>query len=250
MSGIHPKAIVSDKAILENDVEIGPYAVIGDACIGAGSIIHPHVVIYDGVHLGRGVEVFPGAFIGKEPRGAGNTARAPEFARRIEIGDECSIGPHAVIFYDVKIGSRTLLGDGVSIREKCRIGSNCILSRYVTINYASVIGDRTKVMDNTHITGNTRLGDDVFISTMVATTNDNLIRAGYGDHIVGPIVENFAVVGAGATLLPGVVIGERAVVAAGAVVTKSVSANTAVAGVPARPFHASPRDGLNADWMK
>jgi len=234
MSKIHLTAIISEKAKIGDNVEIGPYAIIGEAEIGSNSVIHPHVIISDGVRLGQGVEVFPGAFIGKEPKGAGATARKPEFNRHIQIGDECSIGPNAVIFYDVTIGANTLLGDGASIREKCHIGSRCILSRYVTVNYDTTIGDRTKIMDNTHITGNARIGEDVFISTMVGTANDNQIRAGFGEHIVGPVIENFAVIGAGATLLPAVVIGAHATVAAGSVVTKPVAKNTLVAGVPAR----------------
>ncbi|SIT33408.1 N-acetyltransferase [Achromobacter sp. MFA1 R4] len=236
MSKIHPTAIVSNNAVIGENVVIGPYAVIGDVTIGEGSIIHPHVVMADGVHLGRNVEVFPGAFIGKEPKGAGAIARQPQFERKIVIEDECSIGPHVVIFYDVTIGSNTLLGDGASVREKCSIGSRCIISRYVTINYDTSIGDRTKIMDNTHITGNARIAEDVFISTMVGTANDNLIRAGFGDHITGPVVEAGAFVGAGATLLPGVRIGSKATVASGAVVTKPVEASTTVAGVPARPM--------------
>ena len=49
-------------------------------------------------------------------------ASSAEFQHRVVIGAECSIGPHSVIFYDVEIGENTLLGNGASIREKCRIG--------------------------------------------------------------------------------------------------------------------------------
>lgn len=239
MKNIHPTALISQDAIIDDDVQIGPYAVIGNVSIGAGTVIHPHVVLADGVRLGRNVEIFPGAFLGKEPKGAGAIARQPEFSRKIEIGDECSIGPHAVVFYDVTIGRNTLLGDGASIREKCVIGERCIISRYVTINYETTIGNRTKIMDNTHITGNAKIGEDVFISVMVGTTNDNLIRAGFGDHISGPVIEDGAFVGAGVTLLPGVIIGTKATVASGAVVTKSVEAEGTVVGVPARPMRRS-----------
>lgn len=241
VTNIHPTAIVSPNAIIAASAQIGPFSVIGNARIGANSVVHSHVVISDGVEIGDGVEIFPGAFIGKEPKGAGATARTPQFDRVVTIGDECSVGPHAVVYYDVKIGANTLLGDGASIREGCVIGSKCILSRYVTVNYATSIGDRTKVMDNTHLTGNMEIGDDVFISTMVGTANDNLIRAGYGAHITGPKIDNFAFVGAGATLLPNTHIGEHAIVGSGAVVTKAVEAYTVVAGVPARWVRAIER---------
>ncbi|RKP50628.1 DapH/DapD/GlmU-related protein [Trinickia fusca] len=242
MRDIHPTAIVSEKAVIGENVRIGPYAVIGEVEIGDGTIIHPHVVVSDGVRLGRGVEIFPGAFVGKEPKGAGATARLPQFDRFVDIGDECSIGPHAVVFYDVKIGANTLLGDGASIREKCRIGSRCIVSRYVTINYDTTVGDRVKIMDNTHITGNARLEDDVFVSTMVGTANDNQIRAGFGEHITGPIIERSAFIGAGATLLPGTRIGAHAIVASGSVVTKDVGEGTLVAGIPARFVRSAKSD--------
>ena len=136
---IHKTAIISDKAVIGANVEIGPYAVIGEATIGDNSFIHSHVVISNGVKIGRSVEIFPGAFVGKEPKGAGALARQPDFAKTVTIGNECSIGPHVVIYYDVEIGNNTLLGDGASVREKCKIGSRCILSRYVTINYATTI---------------------------------------------------------------------------------------------------------------
>jgi UDP-3-O-[3-hydroxymyristoyl] glucosamine N-acyltransferase len=246
---IHPSAI------LGKDVEIGLYCQIGRARIGSGSrigqgvhiaddvtigenvLIHPHAVIYEGVVIGAGCEIFPGAFIGKEPKGAGATARPVSFEKKIIIGDNCSIGPNCVIFYDTTIGDNTLLGDGASIREKCRIGSRCIISRYVTVNYETTIGDRTKIMDLSHITGKSSIGNDVFISVLVGTTNDNVIRADYDqERIRGPVIEDNAVIGAGASFLPNIRIGKGATVAAGAVVTKNVEEHTKVAGVPARPM--------------
>lgn len=231
---IHSTAVIHPEAVLGVNVQVGPYAVVGKCVIGEGSIVHPHVVISDGIVLGNRVEVFPGAFIGKEPKGAGAIARQPEFERFIEVEDECSIGPHSVIYFDVKIGRNTLIGDGASIREQCRIGSYCILSRCVTLNYNAVIGDRTKIMDGTHITGNSVIGSDVFISILVGTTNDNVVRDGYGSHISGPVIKDKVVIGVGASLLPGVTVGEGATVGAGAVVTKDVPSGVTVIGAPAK----------------
>ena len=234
MSTIHPTAITSLKLVIGNNVIIGPYAVIGNAIIGNNVIVHPHVVIEDNVIIGDNVEIFPGTFIGKQPKGAGALARQPKFEKRVLIGDDCSIGPHAVIFYDVEIGSNTLLGDGSSIREQCRIGSRCIISRYVTINYATKIGDHTKIMDSTHITGNAVIGNNVFISTLVSTTNDNIVRGAHTENLFGPVIENNVLIGASATLLPGVNLGAGCTVAAGSVVTKNVPEGVLVAGMPAR----------------
>ncbi len=233
---------ISDKAVVQtckmgDNIKIHEFVVIRqDVIIGNNVIIHPNVVIESGVTIGDNVEIFPGTYIGKVPKGAGALARKPEYDSFVNIGENCSLGPNAVIFYDVIIGSNTLLGDGASVREKCRIGSYCILSRYVTINYNTQIGDRTKIMDNTHITGNCYIGNDVFVSLCVGTTNDNLAgKSGYNaDLIVGPYIEDGAVIGVGASILPNVRIGKDAIVGAGSVVTKDIPSKSVVMGIPAK----------------
>ncbi len=235
-----PTAIISDSCKMGSGVVVKSFCVIGEVIIGDGVIIHPHVVIEDGVRIGNDTEIFAGTILGKEPKGSGATARQPEFEKTLIVGSECSIGPHAVVYYDVRIGQNTLIGDGASIREKCSIGNFCIISRYVTINYNTAIGDRCKIMDLTHITGNMTIEADVFISVLVATTNDNVVTAGYADHIVGPTLKEHSIVGASATLLPGVEVGREAMVAAGAVVTKNVATQAVVMGSPARPKHHVP----------
>ena len=232
---------VSDQAsiagTLASDCRVGPFAVVEDgARVGSGCVLHPHTVIARGVSLGDGVEVFPGAVVGREPSGAGATARAPRFDAEVSIGDGCSIGVGAAIYYDVRIGAATLVGDGASIREGGRIGARCIVSRCVTLNYEVVVGDDVKIMDNSHVTGRTTIEDGAFVSTMVAMTNDNAPMESLDDEarLVGPTIQRHAVVGAGAILLPGVVVGERSTVGAGAVVTRDVPAGRTVVGVPAR----------------
>jgi acetyltransferase-like isoleucine patch superfamily enzyme len=233
---ISPQAVVLTDRVGRN-VRIAEFAIVrAGAQLGNSVIIHPHVTIESGVQIEDEVEIFPGAYLGKEPKGAGATARAVQFERRLFVGSGTSIGPHAVIFYDVEIGARTLIGDVASIREQCRIGSHCLISRCVTINYNTTIGDRTRVMDSSHITGNCVIGDDVFISTLVATVNDNeMVKRSYADgKMLGPRIADKASIGAGACLLPGVLVGEGAVVGAGSVVTKDVASYSLVMGVPAR----------------
>lgn len=233
---ISPHAIVLADSI-GRDVHIAEFAIVREGVrLGNAVRIHPHVTIEAGVQVEDEVELFPGAYLGKEPKGAGATSRTVQFERRLRVGRGASIGPHAVIFYDVEIGAQTLVGDGASIREQCRIGSHCLISRCVTINYNTTIGDRTRVMDSSHITGNCVIGEDVFISTLVATVNDNeMVKRSYvAGKMVGPRIADKASIGAGACLLPGVLVGEGAVVGAGSVVTRDVGPYCLVMGVPAR----------------
>jgi acetyltransferase-like isoleucine patch superfamily enzyme len=218
-------------------VKIAEFAVVrAGASIGNNVVIHPHVVIESGVTIRDNVEIFPGAYIGKVPKGAGALTRPPRFSKYVEICAECSIGPHVVIYYDVIIGASTLIADGASIREETRIGSRTVIGRYVTVNYSTQIGDRVKVQDHSWLAGNMTIEDDVFISGGVLTANDPAIgRAGYFEtSIRGPHIKRGAAIGLGASLLPGVEVGERAIVGAGSVVTRDVPDRAVAMGVPAR----------------
>lgn len=233
---ISPMAIVQTTDIGAG-TRIGEFAVIRRGVkLGKNVTIHPHVVIEEGVTIGDNVEVFPGAYLGRVPKGAGATARKIAFEKRLAIAEHCAIGPGAVIYYDVTIGPNTLIGDGASIREKTAIGAFCIVSRNVTIGYNVTIGDHTKIMDNTNVTGNSVIGDQVFVSALVVMTNDRGIgKWGYDEaRVQGPRIGDRCAIGAGANLLPGVTIGEGAVVAAAAVVSQDVPAGKMVAGYPAR----------------
>lgn len=235
-STVSPLAVVETDQIGEN-VVIREYAIVRNgAKIGNNVIIHPFVIIEDGVRIGDNVEIFPSAYIGKPPRGVGAMTRPMNFTAKVEVGTGCVIGPNAVIYYDVEIGSHTLISDGASIREQSKIGSRCIIGRYVTVNYATLIGNEVKVQDHTWLAGNMRIGDRVFISGGVTTANDNLMGAsGYDeDKIVGPTIENGVRIGAGAILLPKVTAGENSLIAAGAVVTTDVPAGQTAKGIPAR----------------
>ena len=235
-STVSPLAVIEADRIGDN-VVIREYAIIRrGAVIGNNVVIHPFVIIEDGVRVGDDVEIFPYAYIGKPPRGVGAMTRPMNFAAKVDVGAGCVIGPNAVIYYDVEIGSHTLISDGASIREESKIGSRCIIGRYVTVNYATLIGDNVKVQDHTWLAGNMRIGDRVFISGGVTTANDNLMGAsGYDeDSIVGPTIESGVRIGAGAIILPKVKVGENALIAAGAVVTKDAPAGQTAKGIPAR----------------
>jgi acetyltransferase-like isoleucine patch superfamily enzyme len=220
MKNISKNAIIHDNVIIGDNVTIRDFAIV-----------------YPGTIIENDVDIMEGAIIGRLPKGAKAVSRIPiaEY-KTVLIGEGSVISPHAVIYTDVKIGKGTLVGDGASIREQCEIGDCCIISRLVTINYHTKIGSHTKIMDNSHITGNMIIGNNVFISVLVASTNDNNIGTkGYDEAlIVGPIIEDFVLIGANANLLPGVRIGTHSIVGASALVTKDVPPYKVVMGIPAK----------------
>lgn len=234
-AGIHPTAVVETDSIGEG-ASIGEFVVIRKgAVVGDNVTIHPNVVIEEDVELGRDTEVLPGSHIGRRPRAVGSIARDPSYEQRLCVGPSCLVGPLAVVYYDVEIGPETLIGDGASIRELSRIGARVVIGRGVSLDRAVTVGDETRIMDKAHLTGGMVVGEKVFISTLVVTTNDSTFGRRYVEQSVkAPVIESGAMIGGGASLLPGVRIGRNATVGSGAVVTADVQPETTVMGVPAR----------------
>jgi len=232
---ISKKSTVQTKLIGHNTT-IHEYCVIRPTVkIGNNVIIHPHVTICEGVEINDGVEIFPGVFIGKEPSRSTGLLRELDFSKKVIIGENCSIGPNSVIYYDVEIAKNCLIGDMAAIREKCTIGMGCIIGRHVSLLYNVSVGDGTKIMTNSHMTGNTKIGRNVVIGVGVNTANDNNFgEQGYDELLtLGPTIEDNVKIGTGATILPNIRIGKNAIVGAGSVVTKDVRPKSIVMGIPA-----------------
>lgn len=206
--------------------------------VGKHTIIYDGAVIFPNVRLGNNVTIFPGAVIGRPPITTGAGLRQVEVTELspVEIGDDCVIGANAVIYMGVRIGHHSLVGDTARIMEGCEIGNFSLVAMGVTICFNVRVGDRVRIMDNTVIAGNTEIEDSVFISTQVAITNSNSMGRDPAevDGWRGSTIRKFATVGAGACILPGVEVGENAMVGANSVVTKDVPSRVLVLGVPAR----------------
>ncbi|MQX54359.1 acyltransferase [Alcanivorax sediminis] len=138
---------------------------------------------------------------------------------------------------DVKsqhIGDGTRVWQFSVIFEGAMIGKNCNICAHTLIESNVVVGDNVTVKSGVYLWDGVRIEDDVFIGPNATFTNDLYPRSKvYPEKFIGCLIKKGASVGANATILPGIVIGERAVIGAGAVVTKDVPADVIVTGNPA-----------------
>ncbi len=205
---------------------------------GKNCNIHKSVVFLCEVEIGDNVTIFPNAVIGRPPMSSGATKRKIETKKNLPviINDNSIVGCNAVIYSNVHIGNNSMISENACIREGNRIGAFVIIAMGVTINNNSVIGNYVRIMDNSHITSNVLIEDHVFVGPLVITENDNSIGRGLikNEDQNGPIIRKFATIGGGANLLPDVEIGENAIVAANALVSRSVKPRTLVMGMPAK----------------
>lgn len=136
---------------------------------------------------------------------------------------------------DCEIGADTKIWQFVVILAGARIGAACNICAHVLIESDVIVGDRVTVKSGVQLWNGLTVGNDVFIGPNATFTNDRFPRSKeYPEQFPTTIVEDGASIGAGAVILPGLRIGAKAMVAAGAVVTKDVAANSLVMGNPAR----------------
>lgn len=152
----------------------------------------------------------------------------------LTIGAGARIRSGSTIYAGTRIGDGLNTGHGVVIREENKIGSHLNLWSHSVIDYGCVVGNRVKVHSQVYVAQFTIIEDEVFLAPGVVIANDLYPGSRNArDHLQGPLIKRGAQVGINATILPGVAIGEYAVVGAGSVVTKDVLERTVVYGNPA-----------------
>lgn len=155
--------------------------------------------------------------------------------------------PTAEISDKAEIGKNTKIWHYVQIRENVHIGENCILGKGVYVDFGVKIGNNVKIQNGVDVFHGVTIEDGVFVGPHVCFTNDKNPRAidehgelkGNDDwKVEETVVKKGASIGANSTILPGITIGEYAMIGSGSVVTKDVPDNCLVYGNPAR-IHGS-----------
>lgn len=139
---------------------------------------------------------------------------------------------------DVKsktIGAGTRIWQFCVIFAGAKIGMDCNICANVLIENDVIVGDNVTIKSGVQLWDGVRIEDNVFIGPNVTFTNDLLPRSKvYPEQFLQTIVKTGASIGANATILPGVVVAEGAMIGAGAVVTRAVPPNAVIVGNPAR----------------
>jgi len=185
--------------------------------------IHPGVILGEGAQLGTWVE------IGVTPAGI-----APgEWTTT--IGFKANIRSQSVIYAGNTIGAGFQTGHHVLVRELNTIGDDVSVGSGSVVEHHVTIGNAVRIHSQAFIPEFSVLEDNCWIGPNVVLTNDRFPASALSKRLLkGPKIRSGARIGANATILPGVEIGENALVGAGSVVTKDVPPGKVVAGNPAR----------------
>lgn len=186
-------------------------------------------IVYDYVKLGAGTVIEDYCIIGVAAKGQ------KENELDMVIGMESHLRSHTVIYAGNRIGERFQTGNKVNIRELNDIGDNVSIGTLSVIEHHVRIGNNVRIHSQAFIPEYSILEDDTWIGPNVVLTNAKYpLSIGVKDNLKGPLIKRGSIIGANATILPNVVIGENALVGAGSVVVKDVSDGAVVAGNPAR----------------
>jgi len=203
-AAIHPTARIGVGVVFHGDVTIGPRCVVGD-----------------------------GAILGKQAVLGRRSSASREPAAALVIDDDVTLGARAIIFAGGRLGARTVLGEGAHVRERTDIGADCRIGAGTGIGNDTRIGAGVSIAAGGWLTSYSLVEDDVVVGPALVTTNDHAMGRSDG-ALQGAILRRGCRLGAQVILVPGVEIGEGALVDDGALVTRDVPAGIRVTGRPAR----------------
>jgi len=186
--------------------------------------------VFPGVLLEEGCIVGEYVVIGVQPKNIENVVDL-----KTVIKNGAIIRSHTVIYLGNTIGENFQTGHGVMIREFNKIGDNVSIGTHSVIEHHVGIGNNVRIHSNVFIPEYSILENDSWVGPNVVFTNalyplGNNVK----QQLKGPEIKAGAKIGANATLLPNIVIGENSLIGAGSVVTHNVPDCKVVVGNPAK----------------
>ncbi|MBW2559897.1 MAG: acyl-ACP--UDP-N-acetylglucosamine O-acyltransferase [Deltaproteobacteria bacterium] len=174
--GVHPTAMISSEAVVEEDVEIGPYSIVGpDVQIGRGTVVGPHAVIEGPTRIGANCRIFQFVSIGAPPQDLKfGGERCP-----VIIGDNNTIREFVTIHRATAADiAMTCIGNNNLLMAYCHVAHNCKLENNIVMANAATLAGHIHVEDYAIIGGLsgvhqfTRIGCHAMISGASAVTQD------------------------------------------------------------------------------
>jgi UDP-N-acetylglucosamine acyltransferase len=146
---IHPTALVDDGAELGADVEIGPFAIVGENCrIGDGCVIAARATLERNVILGTGVKIGIGTVLGGDPQ----DLKFKGELTTVEIGDGTTIREY------------TTINRATTQSYKTTVGKGCFIMSYVHLAHDCHVGDGVILVNSVQLAGHVTVGDKAIIA--------------------------------------------------------------------------------------
>ena len=203
---IHGSAIVSPKAKIGENVNIGHFTVI-----------HDNVIIGNNTTIEGYCEIgYPTPLALNQP---------------LVIGNDSYIRSHSIFYAGSTFKDKLITGHRVTVREKTYAGNNLQIGTLSDVQGDCNIGDYVRAHSNVHIGKHSKIGNYIWIFPFVVLTNDPHPPS---ETMLGVTIKDYSIIATMSVLLPGVTVNELSLVGAHSLVKDDVETGTVVAGSPAK----------------
>lgn len=176
MTRVHATAIVEPGAVLADDVEIGPYAIVGpEVELTSGVSVAAHAIVTGKTRIGVRSRIFPYACIGGEPQDKTFSGEPTG----LEIGDDNVIREHVTIHVGTprgggctRLGDDNLIMNGAHIAHDCQIGSHTIIASFSGLAGHVLVGDHAVLGAYTGVHQFSRVGESVMAASNAKLSRD------------------------------------------------------------------------------